>query len=63
MKNTLHNNIRAFRDQIRAEELNHEARIVTLESFELDLITPRGEVQVTKEEPFGFNPFMGLALE
>jgi hypothetical protein len=65
MKNTLHNNIRAFRDQIRAEELNREARIVNQDSFYLDLVGPRGEAQVTKasDEPFGFAPFMGLTLE
>jgi ABC-type multidrug transport system fused ATPase/permease subunit len=62
MKNTLHNNIRAFRDQIRAEELNREARIVNQDSFYLDLVTPRGEKE-TLVEPFGFAPFMGLTLE
>ena len=62
MKNTLHNNIRAFRDQIRAEELNREALIVTHESFELDLVTNPRDI-TTKAEPFGFAPFMGLTLE
>ena len=62
MKNILHNNIRAFRDQIRAEELNREARIVNQDSFYLDLVTPREEKE-TPVEPFGFAPFMGLTLE
>ena len=61
MKNTLNKNLRAFRDQIRAEELNREARIVTLETFELDLVSPREKE--TQAEPFGFSPFLGLALE
>jgi hypothetical protein len=56
MKNILHNNIRAFRDQIRAEELNREARIVNQDSFYLDLVTPREEKE-SLVEPFGFTPF------
>lgn len=65
MKNTVQNNIRAFRDQIRAEELKHEARIVTRDSYYLDLVSPREEIQAqgNGSEPFGFNPFMGLTLE
>ena len=63
MKNTLTKNLRAFRDQIRAEELNREALIVTHESYHLDLVTPRARDITTKAEPFGFNPFLGLALE
>ena len=62
MKAQLHQNLRAYRDQIRAEELNHEARIVTRESFHLELDGPRVETE-SRIEPFGFNPFMGLAIE
>ena len=62
MKTTLNKNLRAFRDQIRAEELNRESRIVTHESFELDLVTNPTDI-AKKAESFGFNPFLGLALE
>jgi hypothetical protein len=63
MKNTLNKNLRAFRDQIRAEELNREARIVTPETYHLDLVSQDTRAQETQAEPFGFNPFLGLALE
>lgn len=63
MKTKLHKNLRAFIDQVRAEELNREARIVTQESFYLDLVSPREEIRESEVEPFGFNPFMGLTLE
>jgi hypothetical protein len=62
MKAQLHHNLRAYRDQIRAEELNHEARTTIRESLSLEFDSPRVESE-SRVEPFGFNPFMGLAIE
>ncbi len=62
MKAQLHHNLRAYRDQLRAEELNHEARTLIRESMHLELDGPRVETE-RRAEPFGFNPFMGLAIE